>query len=404
MNRPNVIQVFEYQLLQVGGKFQKKHLKALSNLNALHNYCYFDLLYNGVKFKNYVGVIQVDDICIEILPKIDNNATKSLWQDVLIDMLKETGRVKVQQTQQATIAKQQRHLLDIYFEWFLHEVKQLIHQGLIKQYYTETKNVTALKGKLQFAGHLQKNLIHKERFYTTHQVYHYDHTLHQLIALALQIVAKLSKGTSIYNRCKTIMLDFPEVSTIKPTAALFAKLKLNRKSAPYKTALEIARLIILNYAPNVKSGSEDMLAILFDMNTLWEEYVLVKLKKAAGEHITVYGQQSKPFWNSVTIRPDIIIEKRNLDNTTETIVMDTKWKQIDNYHPSTHDLRQMYVYNEYWSAKQSVLLYPTTATSLQPKMQPFANNAHACSVAKVNILQQNVLNHHIGNEILQWFE
>lgn len=401
MNSPKVIQVFEHELLQVGGKFQRKHLKALSNLNALHNYCYFDLLYNGVKFKNYVGVIQVDDICIEILPKIDNNATESLWQDVLIDMLKETGRVKVKQTQQATIAKQQRHLLDIYFEWFLHEVKQLIHQGLIKQYYTETKNVTALKGKLQFAGHLQKNLIHKEWFYTTHQVYHYNHTMHQLIALALQIVAKLTKGTSIYHRCKNIMLDFPEVATIKPTAVLFAKLKLNRKSAPYKTALEIARLIILNYAPNVKSGSEDMLAILFDMNTLWEEYVLVKLKKAADKNLTVYGQQSKPFWNSVTIRPDIIIEKRNLDNTTETIVMDTKWKQIDNYHPSTHDLRQMFVYNDYWKANKSFLLYPTTEENTSLNYSEFNGRPHSCGVGKINVLQGERLNPEIGAEILK---
>ena len=41
------------------------------------------------------------------------------------------------------------------------------------------RNSEALKGKLEFAGHIQKNVIHKERFYTTHQVYDKQKTYFQ---------------------------------------------------------------------------------------------------------------------------------------------------------------------------------------------------------------------------------
>jgi 5-methylcytosine-specific restriction enzyme subunit McrC len=50
-----------------------------------------------------------------------------------------------------------------------------------------------------------------------------------------------------------------------------------------------------------------MLGLLFDMNSLWEEYVLIRLKQAAKD-VNVYGQQSIVLWNGITIRPDIVIE------------------------------------------------------------------------------------------------
>lgn len=93
-----------------------------------------------VTFKQYVGVIQVEGLTIEILPKIDhyeveNQFTKSKWQSVLIEMLRVTRKLKIQPVGQANVSRQSIHLLDIYFEWYLSEVQLLIHQGLIKQYY-----------------------------------------------------------------------------------------------------------------------------------------------------------------------------------------------------------------------------------------------------------------------------
>jgi 5-methylcytosine-specific restriction enzyme subunit McrC len=197
------IQVFEHEFLPVEGVFKRNHFVALSKLNELHNDKYFKLRHNGIKFKEYVGVIQVEGLTIEILPKIDSDTnSKAVWQNALIEMLKVTKKLKVQKVGEANVQKQQIHLLDIYFEWFLTEVNLLMHQGLIKQYYKETKNVKALKGKLEFAGHISKNIIHKERFYTTHQIYDKDHLIHQILHQALDIISNLSKGNYLYHQCK----------------------------------------------------------------------------------------------------------------------------------------------------------------------------------------------------------
>ena len=413
MSRENTIQVFEHSFLPIEGKFEQRHFVALSKLNALHQYQYFDLKHNGIVFKQFVGVIQVDGLTIEILPKIDkyeseSEENKQKWQSALIEMLRVTRKLKVQQVGEANVSKQSIHLLDIYFEWFLNEVQLLIHQGLIKQYYKETNNVKALKGKLEFAGHLSKNLVHKERFYTTHQVYDKDHLLHQVLDQALSIIASLSKGTYLYSKCKTTQLNFPEVTGIQANEATFSKIPKNRKTAPYETALAIARLIILNYAPNIKSGSEQMLALLFDMNVLWEEYILIRLQQVADEKgFTVEGQNSKGFWKNISIRPDIVIQKEN-----ETFIIDTKWKNIDYSEPSTHDLRQMYVYNEYWDSKKAMLLYPSNNIFTEITENDFVSfhdtpnrkEHHQCSLGKISIFYGDKLDEQIGDKILNWFK
>jgi len=404
------IQVFEHQTLFYGREyksvpFTKKHFDALAKLNELQDNKYFTLLHKGIKFSQYVGVVQIDTLIIEILPKADNSNTKEeekgIWRDVLIEMLRVTRKLKVNQVGQANVNKQNIHLLDIYFEWYLREIELLQHRGLIKKYYKQTKNVTALKGKLEFAGHITKNLIHKERFYTTHQIYDKDHKLHQILNLALEVIEQVSKGTHIYAKCKSVQLDFPEVSDIKCNAATFEKIKLNRKTQAYETAIEIARLIILNYAPNISSGSERMLALLFDMNNLWEEYILIQLKKSCiNRPYEILGQQSKSFWGYRTIRPDIIITQ----NGTTQIVIDTKWKQMDANKPSTNDLRQMYVYNDHWSSNCSILLYPGLK---QEKIhyQHFHHPKHVCGILKMNVLDdENALDKQIGDKIITAFE
>jgi 5-methylcytosine-specific restriction enzyme subunit McrC len=121
--------------------------------------------------------------------------------------------------------------------------------------------------------------------------------IHQILNQALGIIEQFTRGGYLYGKCKSVQLDFPEVKAIQATAATFNKLVLGRKEQPYKSAIEIARLIILNFAPNVKNGSEKMIALLFDMNNLWEEYILVQLKKAfRDDEVQVLGQRSKTLW------------------------------------------------------------------------------------------------------------
>lgn len=355
-NRDN-IQVFEHESLRIGQKgFNDKHWNSLIKLNELHENKYFNVIHRGIKFNEYVGVIQADGIILEILPKVDKEEGTD-WREVLIAMLKVCKKLSPDVKGEAKVKRQNLNLLELYFELFLNEVNQLIRLGLIKQYRKETNNVKALKGKLEFAGHLQRNSIHKERFFTTHTVYDHNHELHQILNEALLVISNITNGSFLNDKCRRIILSFPDVERIRVTTTTFDKLTLNRKAKPYSKAIELARLILLNYSPDIRGGKEKMLALLFDMNNLWEEYVLRILQKAAinFDSMQVTGQAKKKFWENRTVRPDIVIDYKGV-----TSIIDTKWKRVYNDRVSIEDLRQMYVYNKYWGGKKSMLLYPAS--------------------------------------------
>lgn len=356
MNNHNYIQVFEHQRLTTDdSRFSTKHLNALLKLNELHEFKYFEAIPKGIKFNQYVGIIQIDSLSIEILPKADIDDEDNKWQNVLLQMLTACGKLKASSAGAANVKRTNLNLLEVYFNLFLQEINILIRQGLVKQYSKETNNVKALKGKLEFAGNIRKNLVHKERFYTTHQVYDQNHLLHQILKTALDIIAQFSKGSYLNDACKRVSLNFPEVSTTKITKKVLDNVTLTRKTKSYEYALELARLIILNYSPDISSGKEKMLSLLFDMNNLWEQYILTQLKKQFEETVfEVSGQESMSFIASNSLRPDIVI--RNTE-TQSIYVVDTKWKRPKNI-AQVSDLRQMYTYARFWNAEKVMLLYP----------------------------------------------
>lgn len=412
MKNTNTISVFEHERLTTNhSKFNKRHLNALLKLNEYHDHTYFDAIPDGVKFNQHVGIIQIDGLTIEIHPKADKNDSNSKWKNVLLQMLNACGKLKASTAGSANVNRQNLNLLEVYFELFLNEVSQLIRQGLVKQYRKESNNVKALKGKLEFSGNIRKNLIHKERFYTTHQIYDSDHLLHQVILRALEILEQFSKGTYLFDRCKRVLLDFPEVKSIQVNKNQLDKIILNRKTASYSYALEIARLIILNYSPDISGGNEKMLSLLFDMNKLWEEFILIQLRKAlANSHFEVTGQASKPFLGSNFLQPDIVIQ--NKQNTNEIYIIDTKWKVPGSYSASASDLQQMYAYGRFWDAKKIMLLYPGDASTNFRSFKtddyiktPDGHQAidHQCKMGYVSVLDEtgDKLDPLIGEKVIQ---
>ena len=179
-------------------------------------------------------------------------------------MLQACGKIKAESSGAAHVKRQHLNLLEVYFELYLHEVDNLVRKGLIKQYRKQTENTKALKGRLEFAGHIRDNIIHKERFYTTHQVYDTNHLLHQVLSKALTIVEQFTSGSRLYDLSKRVSLNFPEVDNKSISAQQLNSIQLNKKSSSYGYALELARLIILNYSPDISSGKEKMLSLLFD--------------------------------------------------------------------------------------------------------------------------------------------
>lgn len=353
------ITVFEHQTLKLN-QIDENILTSLQKFHGEKGVPYYSLIHKGVKFCEYVGVIQINNLTIEVLPKVDRNSDETLWRNILIDMLRFSGIFKIHVPSSSSLKVKPNHILDLYFELFLDEVEYLLHRGLTKVYKKVEANSYSLKGKINFSKNINKNLVHQERFYVEYNTYNVNHKLHEILYKTILLIKKINTNHILQSRIAYLMLNFPEQKDIKVFESTFESIKYTRKTEDYKKAIEISKLLLLNYHPDLSSGKNNVLALMFDMNVLWEKFVYKVLKKGLGYDFLVTEQVKKNFWKpekgqKTTIRSDILIKNTK---TNSFFVLDTKWKNITNTKISVEDLRQMYVYLDFYQAKKVALFYP----------------------------------------------
>lgn len=399
----NHITVFEHQSIKLdqefpnNGKFDTDVLQACQRFYGEKGIPYFDLIHNGIRFKEFVGVIQVGNTLIEVLPKADKKkpslGDEFKWQKILLGMLKAVHGFDVQTPTSSNLSLKSNTILDLYFELFIKEVEFLLHVGLIKKYRKVNGNVNALKGSLEFGKHIQYNLVHQERFFVKHTVYDVSHTLHYILYKTLHLLKLINTNSRLHSRIGALLLHFPEMPDIKVSEALFNNIIMNRKSQRYQKAMQISRLLLLHYHPDLSKGRNHVLALMFDMNELWEQFVAVCLKKENG--FKVHTQKRKYFWSPSkgprrTIRPDILIE---VDKTH--YVLDTKWKLLTDNRPSVEDIRQMYAYHHYFKAEKVALVYPGELEGISGKYVEVDQSQESSNECSLIFLP-------VGDDVKQW--
>ena len=376
MNQVKEIKLFEHQALKARKEgdpdfegFEVQHLEALEALlgnSDEETFPYYSLIHHGVKFRQYVGVICVGGLTIEVLPKTDDNDTdKGKWQSRLLHMLSRVYKLDVRTPTDAPQERQANSpILDLFINKFLNEVDQLLNRGLVKCYHKEDKNLKSLKGKLLIGKHVTTNYVHKERFYVRYTTYDQEHVLNRILRQAISIIPRVTSNLTLRGRASSTLFNFPELHEITISEDLFKHIEYDRKTEDYREAIKIAQLLLLHYRPKNKSGNFDILALMFDMNKLWEEYVYLILKKqcrVVKPDWDVVAQCYEHLWcdngHTKHIKPDIVIRDKD-----KTYILDTKWK-IPKGAPSDGDLHQLYAYLKRFAAEKVALVYPSIGKS-----------------------------------------
>lgn len=385
--------IFEHETLRIGSSLTSREFRSLARYHDTVCDAYYDIGYGCVKFNQFVGIICVDELSIEVLPKIDRSgfdSGASLWRTALLEMLTVAGYIRADILSDAPQSIGKTPLFDILALQFAKAVESLVREGLIRKYRREQGNVSALKGKLIFAEQVRRNLTRPELWYTDHSVYDRKHALNGILRAAIDVLYPVC-STVIKPKLNALRLDFADIPPFLPDSAFFDRLRYDRQSTRYREAIDLAWLILRNLSPRVEFGITPIFAIMFDMNALFERTVLQLLIKESlrrNDGTTVEGKESCKFWRRMYLQPDIIIRKGN-----QTIIVDTKWKIPNKSIPGEQDIRQVFAYGLYFSAQKVILLYPGNGTQvpIEAAFEPVLGHSSfvlSCSMDYANLVTE----------------
>ena len=320
-----------------------------------------------LKAQNYVGLIQTKaGVTIEILPKIYDDNGKASYEEtikVFLEMLKSLRESPFKKFNLSSLKTSKTNLLDIFISMFLQELGALIKKGIKSTYIESEDNLKYYKGKLDISRNIQHNLVHKEKFYVHYDEFSSNIPENKIIKSTLLYLNKQTTKSSLHKSIREYIFALDEVRPSNNIKADLQRCIADRTMNEYDLILKWCRIFLDNKSFMNYKGNNVAYSLLFPMEKIFESYVAKKIKETEQlEEWDIYTQHNKYYLieepKTFKLRPDIVMEKNN-----NIIVIDTKWKLLNNdshynYGISQSDLYQMYAYGKKYKSCNIILIYP----------------------------------------------
>jgi len=324
-----------------------------------------------IKPQNYVGVINIDNkVQIEILPKIDIGYPKidignyDELRKLFLKMLYSLKEFKGKSFKNAQLNDSKLPIYEVFIQMYLNEVQELLKKGLKSDYLTIEGNLTFFKGKFLINQHLKHNLIRKDRFYVAYDEFHINRPENRLIKTTLLKLNKISSNGKNQLLAKRLLAEFEMVDKSMNIDKDFSLVKKDRNAQAYQSLMTWSQVFLKNKSFSTFKGTENVNALLFPMEKIFEAYVAKQLKIKFPEWNVETQKDDKYLFDepeeTFGLNPDIYMSKEGVG-----IVLDTKWKKLiknsknyGNYGISESDMHQMYAYAYKYDVENVILIYP----------------------------------------------
>jgi 5-methylcytosine-specific restriction endonuclease McrBC regulatory subunit McrC len=389
----------------------------------------------------YVGVVEIDDVAIEIHPKLDS-ALLAANQSPLISNQARVTSVMRNLLWMLEVAEHREvveaavgHLEEMpttFFDLFAYLLgKNLLHQlmaGVSHNYVTYSDDLTTVRGRIRLGDQLSRNWDRLDRIACTWDEFTSNTPANRLFKCACRFLAERVS----YNEAARLLIDcltlLDHAQDVSPRTALrdVESLRFDRSMDRFRLAFDLATRLLKASGHALGAGGANTYVFLIDMNELFQNYVhaglearfqtIVKQQECVGHLLKLakgrVAQYADYFWRS---GPDLWIGDAKYKHlaaghTTAlrfTDLPDTNADQADapalaGYILNAGDIRQLTVYAELarrtyttTSGKVSLaLLYPFVGADSQclPDHAKAWNDSHLWLIPVRVVRQTNAVN------------
>lgn len=330
---------------------------------------------HALRARGVVGILATANCSLEILPKIDVGTTGNVEQQNaairkrLIHMLAVALNLKLDLGSITELAWQRETLLEILIRIFCDKLTEAVRKGMPRRYVEQEDDLSALRGRLDVARQFTRYAVNPSRLACRFDVLSEDTSLNRIMKAAVLHLSRRSRSTGNQQWLRELAFVYADIADISPSELRWDDVVIDRTNRRWRELLSMARLFLEGRYQTTTGGAGQGTALLFEMNTLFEEYVGRLISRAlAGADLTVSLQGGRLFCLSAEsterglfqTKPDILIRRAG----TVTHVIDTKWKKISSriddpkQGVSQGDVYQMMAYAQLYRAPRLTLLYP----------------------------------------------
>lgn len=259
-------------------------------------------------------------------------------------------------------ANQDSKLFNFLLFLFPYYLKTAMRKGLFKKYICHRYNDGNVKGAIDIARHIEKNIPFIGSVAYSQREFSYDNSLMELVRHTIEFIKRKPYGGNLLVKVKDeVKLAIDATPGYEPydRQRIIDRNKKNTvRHAYFREYLALQRLclLILRYQKHqIGFGSKQIYGILFDGAWLWEEYVNSLIGDVFYHPMNKVGKGAQRLFagNIGLIYPDFISR-----NKEARVIADAKYKPIDNI--GNRDCLQVLAYMFRFDAKTGYYLYPET--------------------------------------------
>lgn len=364
---PKTITIREYGELPYSWVGEKgvRRLERASNATGAR---VFDFHLDHARARQYVGVVKSGQHTVQILPKVHEAETDSLGY--LLSLLHYTRKLRIHPGDVTGFDQLDGSFLEVWIRHFATELNRLLRTQYKQRYVEIEERSSFLRGKLLTERELKGKATIHARYACRYEIFTPDHLLNRTLKFCNHLLLSqtrfpVSRRTLREN---DILLADVTYKPVRPHEV--DRITLDRLNRSYEPILDLCRLLLANLTLDLRAGRISQLAIVFDMDKLFEEFVAEFLRRNADEIMVGEGSKLKSvapkksigrLFGKLGMEPDLTLT--NVDG--EKVLVDTKNKVLpDGGTPAREDLYQMYAYGTAGEDVYAgiILLYPITGS------------------------------------------
>jgi len=389
-----LVSVFEHQPISLIGEdvpFRQTHLRQLERLNLQAGVEIVRLGYRQLRATSYVGVIQLGNVTLQILPKVDatgvNDARHSASVEKaaanLLWMLVYAGELPIHENEVTSLIKRRGNLFEILVRVFCERLSKQLVTGFHRTYRQRRELLPVLKGRWLFSEQLCKQPLLRERFLVVYDEFSKDNPLNRVFCYVIHFLWGLTQDPGNRRQLDILRMWFDQVTLLPNISPQdLARVTFTRLNEAYRPIFNLACIFLGQESLYLRAGRIQTFSFLLDMNVLFERFVVGFLRRhrqqALPERLKrceiIAQGVGEPRWLASTepsggekkfrLKPDILF--RSPDGSI-TLVVDTKYKVHSEIQQA--DAFQMHAYSKRYKCPDVLLMYPESQTASQMTSQ-----------------------------------